>query len=63
MPTTLVVATSSAELQLKFLIAKTPPNPLCNFVVDPISTSFLTISMLGATTISTHVVVILTPSD
>ncbi len=61
MPTTLVVVVGSARL--KFLTAKTPPNPLPNFVRDLISISLLTTSMLGATTISTLVVVIPTLND
>ncbi len=63
MPTTLVVVGNSVKLQLKFLIAKTPPNPLPNFAVNLISTPLLTTSMMSATTISTLVVVILAPSD
>ncbi len=62
MPTILVVYDGSVKLQFKFLHAKTPPS-LPNFVVDPISTPFLITSMLGTTTISTHVVVIPTLSD
>jgi hypothetical protein len=57
MPTTPIVIVGSVELQLKFLTAKTPPSPLPNF--DPL----LTKSMLGATTISTPLVIIHAPSD
>ncbi len=63
MPTTLVVITGSAKLQFKFLIIKTPPDPLPNFVANPINTPLLITSMLGTTTVSTHVVVIPTSSE
>ncbi len=63
MPTTLVVATGSTKLWLRFLPTKTPPNLIPNFVANPITTPLLTISILGATTISIPVVVILTLSD
>jgi hypothetical protein len=53
----------SAELQLKFFPVETPPDLLPNFVVDTISIPLLTTSMLRATIISTHVVVIHTSSD
>jgi hypothetical protein len=60
---TLVVIAGSSELQLKFFIVKTPLNPLPNFVVDPISISFLTTFMLGIIIVSTLVVVIPTLND
>ncbi len=63
MPTTLIVATGSAELQLKFLTTETPPNSLPNFAIDPINTSLLTTFMLSGTIVSTQVVVIPTSSD
>ncbi len=63
MPTTPTIVISSVKLQFKFLTAKTPPNPLPNFVANPINTPLLTTSMMGATTISTHVVVILASSN
>ncbi len=43
----------SVKLRLRFLIVETPPDPLPNFVVDPISTPLLTTSMLSAVTVST----------
>jgi hypothetical protein len=62
-PTTPVVVVGSVELRLKFLVAETPLDQLPNFATDPISIPLLTISMLGATTVSTLVVVILASSD
>ncbi len=58
-----IVVVGSDELRFKFLTIETPPNLLPNFVVDPISTPFLTTFMLGATILSTLVVVILVMSD
>jgi hypothetical protein len=58
-PTTLVVTVGSAKLQFKFFIAKTPLDLLPNFATNPISTPLLTTSMLGATIVSTLMVVIL----
>jgi hypothetical protein len=63
MPTILVVIIDSVELQLKFLTIKTVLDPLPNFVANPINIPFLTISMLGATIVSTPMVVIPPPSD
>ncbi len=63
MPTIPIVVAGSAKLQLKFLIAKTSPNPLPKFVADPINISLLTTSMLGTIIISTPMVVIHAPSD
>jgi hypothetical protein len=63
MPTILVVVVGSAGFRLRFLLVQTPLDPLPNFVVDPISTPLLTISMPSATIVSTHVVVILTLND
>jgi hypothetical protein len=63
MPKTPIVAIDSAKLRLKFLTTKTPPNPLPNFATNLISISLLTTFKRGATTVSTHVVVIPTPSD
>jgi hypothetical protein len=63
MPITLVVDVGSIELQFKFLLAKTPPDPLPNFAADPISIPLLTTSMLDATTVSTLVGIIPTLSD
>jgi hypothetical protein len=63
LPETLIVVVGSAKLQPKFLIVKTPLDPIPNFVVDPISISFLTTFMLGVTTVSTLVVVIPTQND
>jgi hypothetical protein len=63
MSTLLIVVVGSIELRFTFLLVETPPNPLLNFVTDPISTPFLTTSMLGATTISTPMVIILALGD
>jgi hypothetical protein len=46
-----------------FFLAKTPFDPLPNFVVDLINTPLLTTSMVGAITVSAHVVVIPTSND
>jgi hypothetical protein len=62
-PTIAVMDVGSAKFQFKFFLAETPPNLLPNFDIDPISTSLLITFMLGATTISTHVVVIPASSD
>jgi hypothetical protein len=62
-PITPMVVVGSAELRLRFLLGKTPSNPLPKFVVDPISTPTLTTFVLGATTISTLVVVMTTLGD
>jgi hypothetical protein len=62
-PTTPAVILGSVELQLKFLLAKTPLDPLPKFVTDPISTPPLITFVLGATTISIPVVVMTTLSD
>ncbi len=40
MPTTPVVVVGSTELQLKFLLVKTPPDPLPNCTTNPISIPF-----------------------
>jgi hypothetical protein len=55
MPT---IAKGNVELQFKFLIAKTPLNPLPNFATNPINISLLTTFMLGATIASTLMIVI-----
>jgi hypothetical protein len=60
-PTTPIIAISSVALQFKFLLTKTPLDPLHNFVANLISIPPLTTFMLGATTISTHVVVMIDP--
>jgi hypothetical protein len=63
MPTIAVVTIGNVELQLRFLLAKTPFDLLLNFVVDPFSIPLLIAFMLGSITISTHVVVILALND
>ncbi len=63
MPITLIVAASSVEIQLRFLPIETPFDPLPNFAIDSINTPLLTTSMLSATIVSIHVVVIPTLSD
>jgi hypothetical protein len=63
MPTTLVVSTSNVELQLKFLPSKIPLDLLPNFVTYLINIPLLTTFMLGATTVSTPMVVICALSD
>jgi hypothetical protein len=63
MPITLIVVVGSVELRFRFLLAKTPLDPLANFVANPISTPLLTTSMLGAPTVSTLVVIIPTLND
>ncbi len=55
-PTTLVVVVGSLKLVLKILPSKTPLDPRPKFVGDLISIPPLTEFVLGATTISTHVV-------
>jgi small-conductance mechanosensitive channel len=62
-PTTLVVAIDSVKFRLKFLHTKTPPNPLPKFVADPISIPPLTTFVLGATTVFTPVVIMMTLGD
>jgi hypothetical protein len=59
----IVVTIGSVAFRLKFLPAKTPPDPLPNFVINPSNTPLLTKSMLGTTTISTPMIVIPTSSD
>ncbi len=63
MPTTPLVIVGNVKLRFKLLITETPPNLQPNFVAYPISTSFLTTSMLGATSVSTPMVVILALND
>jgi len=63
MPTTLIIAVSSVELWFKFLTTKIPFDPLPNFATNPNNIPLLTTSMLGATIVSTLVVVILASSD
>jgi hypothetical protein len=63
MPTTLIVTISSTELQFKFLLAETPLDLRFNFVADSIIYHLLTTFMLGATIVSTLVVVIHALSD
>jgi hypothetical protein len=63
MPTTLIVATGSVKLQLRFLPAETPPNLLPNFVADLISIPLPTTSMLDSTHVCFLVVIILALSD
>jgi len=58
-----VVAVGNSELQLKFLLAKTPLNLLPNFVADLISIPFVITSMLGITIVSTPMVVIFALND
>ncbi len=62
-PTTLVVDVNSAELQLRFLPIETPPDPLPKFVTDPINIPLLTMFVLGATIVSTPMVVMTTLGD
>jgi hypothetical protein len=57
-PTTLVVASNSDELQHKFLPIEIPPDPILNFPIDPINTPLLTTSMLDITIVSTPMIVI-----
>jgi hypothetical protein len=47
MLTTPVLAVGNAKLRFKFLIVETPPNPLPNFVANPISIPLLTIKISG----------------
>jgi hypothetical protein len=63
MPTTPIVVVGSSKLQFKLLIVETPFDPLLNFAANTICTPFLTTSLLGATKVSTHVVIIIVPSD
>jgi len=58
MPKTPVLTVGSANFQFKFLTIETPLNLLPNFAIDPIEIPLLTTCMLGATTISTPMVVI-----
>jgi len=62
-PTTLVVVVGNLELPFNFLPIEIPPYLLPNFVVHPISIPLLKTSMVGATTISTLVVVIHASND
>jgi hypothetical protein len=62
-PTTPITTVGNVVLPLNFLPTKTPFDPLSNFVVDPISTPLLTTSMVGATNVSTLMVVIPTSND
>jgi hypothetical protein len=61
--TTPIIAIGSVKLQLKFLLIETPPNPLPKFVIDPNNIPPLTTFVLGTTTISNHVVVMITLGD
>jgi hypothetical protein len=61
--TIVVVIVSSPKFLLKFLHVETLSNPRPKFVVDPMSSPPLTTFVLGATTISTHVVIMTTIGD
>jgi hypothetical protein len=62
-PNNLKFVIDSPKLLLKFCFAENLPNPRPKFVANPITIPFLITSVLGATTISTHVVVMTTLSD
>ncbi len=62
-PNNSVFVVCSLELLLKFLHAENPPDPRPKFVIDPITTPFQTMFVLGATTVSTPMVVMTTLSD
>ncbi len=62
-PITPIIIVGNVIFQFKFLFVESPPNPLSNFVAYPISTPLLTTYMLGATIVSTLVVVIPTSND
>jgi len=57
------VVVGNVIFPLNFLLTKIPLNPLLNFIAHPISTPLQKTSMVGATNISTHVVVIPTSND
>jgi hypothetical protein len=58
-----IVVVGSTKLSLKFLPTKTPLNPLPKFTTNPINIPLMTTFVLGATTVSTHVVVMTTFGD
>jgi hypothetical protein len=62
-PTIPVFADGSPKLQFKLLPIKNLPNPWPKLIIDSTSTLFLTTFVLGATIVSTHVVVITILSD
>ncbi len=62
-PTTPIVTIGNVVFRFKIFFVEIPLNSLPNFVVDPITTPLVTTYMLGATIVSTLVVVILVSSD
>ncbi len=58
-----ILSIGSVELWFKFVPMKIPPDPLPKFAIEPISTPPLTTFVLGATIVSTPMVVMITLGD